>query len=138
MDKTWIAADVHVGRLRMEERDFDPRPARKRMSAYLGWPDSREGFVIPPLQLARVVKIIDRGVLITGFELRESSYEPKTIRRERFAQTWWCLPVLFDEMQAADPVAPPAPPAPAAREDWRMRSSREYMERIGLLPPDSI
>ncbi|RDI20736.1 hypothetical protein DFR41_110144 [Pseudacidovorax intermedius] len=133
MDKEWVVADVNVGRLCLRERDYDPRPSRKRMAAFLGWPDSREGFVIPPLQSARVVKIIDRGVLIAGFELRESAVDPKSIRRERFAQTWWCLPVLFDETPAAGPAA-----LPGAKEDWRMRSSREYMERIGLLPRGSV
>ena len=122
----------------MEARDVSTRPDRRRMAAFLSWPDrKREGFMIPPLEMARVVKIIDRGVLITGVELRESSFEPKTIRRERFLQTWWCMPVVFDETPAAEPVGTAAP-APAAREDWRMRSSREYMERIGLLPPDSV
>lgn len=89
-EREWIRGDRHRGDLSYTERLHDPRPGRSVMVAMLLGIDG-ESYVLPVLDLARVLRVRGNGLLITGLEVIPTSHGSKNIKSDRYQQTWWCL-----------------------------------------------
>jgi hypothetical protein len=85
-----IRMAVHRGHLSYVVRLYDARPERRVMKAQLIAGDG-ETYVLPVLDLARVVTVRGDGILVTGIEIIPLSRGSKNVKTERYPQTWWCV-----------------------------------------------
>lgn len=81
LDAEAAKAQPARGELRVE------RKGMRRVAVLLA--ADRESYVIPLLDKARLLRITERGLLLTGVEILPPSGNEGT--GPAYAQTWWCL-----------------------------------------------
>lgn len=47
-------------------------------------------YAIPVMDQARILKVNDRGLLVTGMEIFPTTRGIKNVKSDDFPQTWWC------------------------------------------------